>query len=331
MKPLLALVLLAATPGMTGSEGTFAPARGPVVFVMRHGGTLPEPQAVGIFGSGAEIGFWARAETQNPVRWLGVTTVSAKIPGAITVFLTSEASDLAAGSYSGSIVLHSAAATNDRLRIPVRLEISRRAVAMPKPSSIRFQHQLGGPAAPLSRTVSLGKQPTGRYQVSTETDAEGNWLLASPGSAAAPTPVTVTVDPRLVREGRHTGVVLLTPEEDEEPVVRVPVELSVSRRPLLRVSPDEVQIQVQAGSGRPEAHTIRVASTGDPVNFDVAFARDAPGYWLSLDRVTGIAPGEIRVEIDARRLDPGLYTATVIVTARDGNREVVPVTVRAVR
>lgn len=96
---------------------------------------------------------------------------------------------------------------------------------------------------------------------------------------------------------------------------------------ILAVAPQTIQFSAIVGSTAQPTLTLALrdsnAATGVTTPLTWNAATDAP--WLALDQNSGSTPSDIRLSAAPVALPVGVYTATVTVTASNGNRQSVPV------
>jgi uncharacterized protein (TIGR03437 family) len=93
----------------------------PLSFTVSAGGSAAAPQSIGVSASAERLPFFTQAATAAGANWLSVTPADAVAPASIKV--TVSAAGLAAGTYSGTVLIGSTSAGNGPLTIPVTLTV----------------------------------------------------------------------------------------------------------------------------------------------------------------------------------------------------------------
>ncbi len=277
-----------------------------------------------------QLPFSATAAT-NPVglTWLSVAPNSGNTPNNLLV--TINPSNLAAGTYTGSISVSSTAPNVPAQTIPVTLFIASSTVTA-NPTSLAFAQSIGG-AVPAIQTVQITGVPAGVTIGAVATMLNGTgWLTTS----VAGNTVTVKADGSLLPQGTFQGVVtVIVPGAGNSPLY-IPVTLSVGAAPTLSVSPTSASFSYVAGSPvQTVTQTIQVTSTGSNVPFSATFTPSANianrGNFITVTPPSGTTPATLTLTLNAAilvTLPPGTYTGTVNVTSPNiaGPGQVVNVT-----
>jgi hypothetical protein len=109
------------------------------------------------------------------------------------------------------------------------------------------------------------------------------------------------------------------------------LELIVTGKPILRVSPEELAFRYRAGQPGPAPLTVQVSASWPELPYSIQV--DAP--WLTARVRAGVTPGpasgvasdEVSLEIDPKDLAPGTYHASVrFSTWLGANSPAIPVT-----
>ncbi len=293
-------------------------------FAIRPGRITAEPAVLAVRSPVDNLGFWAFAVTQGG-EWLDVATVNGTTPGTVSVKLKDSARTLSPGRYPGEVFIRSNATQWPR-RVPVTLTVRTGPVAIPRPAQLEFIHQSGGANNPsLEKTVRLETAGDVSLTYAVRAISEGGWLSADE-FAMSPGTFQVRAVPPGRAAGRQTGFLILESAEAPDDPVRIPVTLQVQNGSLITASPPALRFQFPAEGSNTSVQTVEIRSTGDPVSYDLAFSAIPFGRWLRLSTVTGLTPGSVRVEADQSNLRPGTYSGAISILVRDGNTQVIPVT-----
>jgi uncharacterized protein (TIGR03437 family) len=192
---------------LTISAGTLAASPGSLTFLQAQAGNAPASQTINITSNGPALNYSAIATT-GIGSWLSVTPATAATPGAITVSVNG--AGLAAGTYSGTVTVASAGASNSPLNIPVTLTVGAQQTLTVTPTVLAFSHQPGA-AVPATQTVSLASSGTAlNFTTAATTTSGGTWLSATPATGTTNATVTIGVNPAGLVAGTYTGAVTIT-------------------------------------------------------------------------------------------------------------------------
>lgn len=298
-------------------------------FAIRPGRITTEPAVLAVRSPVNNLGFWAFAATQGG-EWLDVATVNGTTPGTVSVKLKDSARTLSPGRYPGEVVIRSNATPYPR-RVPVTLTVRTGPVAIPRPAQLEFIHQSGGANNPsLERTVRLETAGGVSMTYAVRAISEGGWLSADE-FATSPGTFQVRAVPQGRETGRQNGTLILESAEAPDDPVRIPVTLQVQGGSLITASPPALRFQFPTEGTTTATQTVEIRSTGNPVSYDLNFSAIPDGRWLRLSTVTGLTPGSVRVEVDQTGLRRGTYSGAISILVRDGNTQVIPVTLNVGR
>lgn len=186
-------------------------------FTYQVGGELPGGQQL-LIASSNTAQFTINSTSSG---WLRVPQSAGTTPASITVSVNP--TDLAPGSYTGSLAIQSA--TAGQITVPVTLAVSSANTLKVTPTSLGFSHRLGSTPPPAQIIRVTSNIAAAQFTTSARLSS-GSWLSVTPSNGSTPTDVAVSVDPSLLSIGDYTGTILLTPA-DGSPTINVPVSLSV--------------------------------------------------------------------------------------------------------
>jgi uncharacterized protein (TIGR03437 family) len=268
-------------------------------------GTVPAPQPVSITCT-KPIGFTTSVSPNTP--WLSATA-GGTTPSIVTV--TVNPTGLAAGDYSGSVLVDAPGAANTPLTIPVTITVAAAPLLQANPSQLTFGYQLGGPpsaAQPLTVTSS-GAPVT----VAASTSGEP-WLSVVGAGGTTPAVFTVTADGSQLVAGTYHGTVIVTSSGAANSPLRVPVTLIVSAQAVLKADPEQLGFSHQIGQPSPPNQQIVVTSSAGPLTFSVAASTDSGGSWL-IATGGGSTPSTVNVVVSPNGMEVGTYTGKVALGA----------------
>lgn len=293
-------VNLAVSAGSTGPGLTATPSI--LSFQYRTGDPDPLPQTVDVSAPGA-FGI-AVASTG----WLSVSPASGSGSGRLAVAVAPR--NLSAGSYTGLVTLTAAGATPVRVEVAltVRLPATGPSVTSVEPASLAFDHRPGdaAPPAQIIRVSATGDPVPLEIKA-----ASAGWLSVAPGSAGTPALVAVSVDPRNLAAGTHTGLVVVVAGGSQGAVHSIPVSLTIADGPsVLELSRSAVSMSAAAGDTAGHTAMVDVDSTGGPLAFSaVAYGAG----WLSVMASGNITPATLIVSAQPAGLSPGTYSGLIAV------------------
>jgi hypothetical protein len=308
----------------------------PLRFTMPAGGNDPLPQIVTVATTSTAFNFTATAATGTGGSWLQISphgTDCCTASEAFTVSVTAPAS-LAAGTYTGEIILVSYSSGNRSMTIPVTLTVNASGAFFDNViGQLGFFMSTGG-TAPASQVVQIRNGGTGTLtwgSVASTADS-GKWISITPTQGGAPSSATVSITPANLPNGglvagTYTGQILLASAADG---VTIPVSLVVGD-PGFVTSPVALSFSMSAGGSNPASQPITITSTTSAFNFSATAETGTGGNWLQISPkgndccTTGTT---ITVSVTAPASMPvGTYTGQIsLIQYSSGNKAVtVPV------
>ena len=310
----------------------------PVGFTMRFGGSNPLPQVLNITATdGSAIRFSASAATAKGGAWLSVSPSGngcCYTPLAVTASVN--ASTLAAGTYTGEIIITEYANPQRSMTIPVTLFVSASGAFFDSLPGLTFSTTPNKKVT--SQILQVGNGGTGKlkFTITPITADGGAWLTTNPVSTTAPKAVTVAVNILNLPgggalAGTYTGQLLL---QAPGSIATVPVTVTVGSAVFAQDNP--ISFVMPLGGANPLPQVLTMASTdGSNIRFSASAATGKGGSWLSISPsgngccYTSIP---VRVSINATTLPVGTYTGqiSIIEYANPGRSKVVPVNLAVV-
>jgi hypothetical protein len=158
------------------------------------------------------------------------------------------------------------------------------------------------------RVTTLDISNHGGWTASTPDD----WINFTPASGGAHTKLRLSLDPKDLDPGTHSGALTIA-ERASGDTVTVPVSFHI-QQPVLKVDPGSLSHTANS-SDDVFYDTLKVTNEGDgPLTWTVTTAHHAG--WLTLGDTSGTAPGQIPVRITNAGLSYfGTFTETIVVTA----------------
>ncbi|MDP8981726.1 MAG: hypothetical protein M3O35_14185 [Acidobacteriota bacterium] len=263
--------------------------------------------------------------------WLSVSptfvnSFSSSNPASLTV--TANPSNLAAGTYHGTITIIGQQNNGGTLSIPVTFTVGGTVGSAPftvTPTSLSIPVPTGS-TTPVSQSLQVTTTSTSNVFVTAtaSTNGTGNWLTVNPPNlqslnSTMPLTYTVSVSPSaFVGSGPFSGTITLTPQNGSTPV-QIPVTVTVGSG-TLKVTPSLLSFAYQTGTAFPAAQSLTVTSTGGAVTFSAQATTTSGGNWLVISPTTGStgadgSPATITVSVNPSGLQPGItYNGNIAIT-----------------
>ena len=311
----------------------------PISFTMPFGGANPLPQVFNIaMTNNSTVRFGPGAVTAKGGAWLSVSPSGngcCFTPLAVTAKVN--ASTLAAGTYTGEIIVTEFANPGRSMTIPVTLTVAASGAFFDNlPGGLSFSVAPGQTATP--QTIQIGNGGTGtlNWTVTPSTSDGGAWLTATPSLGTAPKTLTVSVNVLNlpgggILAGTFDGQLLL---ESAGGIVTIPVTVTVGKAVFTQVNP--ISFVMPFGGPNPLPQVLSIpAADNSVVRFGPNAATSKGGNWLSLSPSgTGccFTSLPIRVSVNASSLAAGNYTGEISILefANPGRSMTVPVNLRVV-
>jgi hypothetical protein len=298
----------------------------PISFVKPQAGADPLPQILTISSTGtAAIRAVVRVSTATGGDWLTVTGCpsTCDTPTVLRAIVNAPVG-LAAGTYTGQIVVEEFFAAFQAITIPVTLTVA--------PGGGTFfdnvQGQLGfsmvtAGSAPGSMQVELRNAGIGTlaWTLERSTADSGSWLNVSTASgstaAGATSAVTVSVVPAALPDlglvaGTFTGQILFKSSAGN---MTIPVSVAVGANVFNQLGP--LHFTRGFGGSNPLPQTLSLTSTGAAIRATSAEFTGNGGDWLSISGCpsTCDTPSTITASVTApSNLAAGTYTGQIVFT-----------------
>ncbi len=288
-------------------------------------GGAPTTQNVAVLGSVQGLAFAASANTASGGNWLSVSPSSANTPELLTV--TADPTNLAAGSYAGTIVVAPAEATPLTLTLSVTFTVG--AAVAPQLSvdqpNLSFTYPNGAPTRSTTLKVSnAGGGGALAFTVAAATQTGGSWLAVTPESGSvspgAPVALTVTANPSNLAAGTYTGS--LSIQSNGGGAITVPVNMAISsltQAVLLTQTGMSFTAVAQGGVVPPQSFGVVNLGTGS-LPWTASVSTLAGGNWLSATPSSGssdasLAASQVAVGVNVSGLVAGDYYGLVQIDA----------------
>lgn len=301
--------------------------RSSVSFDYAPGAPNPAPVIVPVTSSSGPLRFEAVAATLGHAAWLSVSQSSQYTPANITITVSPQG--LAAGTYSGSVVINSDDASNGQQQIAVTLNVTTSSLSA-SPFGLVFSSQLNnGQVSPQVFVVSGSQGAALPFTVTTTTDSGGTWLLAV-GNGPTPATVAVGVNPGTLGPGTYTGEIQIKPTDSTIPSLTVPVVFNVAGGPVYQPSANQLTFQYEVGMPTPAAQEVTINATGTGAVFYPTVATADGGTWLSVPTSVTGTPSTLMVSVNPAGLTAGTYYGIIGLNSPAGDIPIsfVPVTLQ---
>ena len=188
---------------MAAPAATIAAAPTSLQFAHAVGGTTPAAQSIQVTNSGAGTLNWSATASAT---WLSVAPVLGTAPSTLSVLVSP--AGLSAGTYTGSVQISAAGASNSPVSVTVTLTVvPAAAVLLVSPQAFTFSYMVGG-ALPASQKASITNNSGGA--LSWTASASAAWVGLSSASGTAPATLSVSVNPATLAPGSYLATVLIT-------------------------------------------------------------------------------------------------------------------------
>lgn len=283
----------------------------PMNFYSNVGGSAPS-QVLDINTlSGTSANYSVNLSTTSGGNWLSLNPNSGTTPGQVIV--NASTSGLNAGTYTGSISVTSAGATNSGTSVPVTLTISNQTNVVANPAGITVTHAIGG-AAPSSRFITLSTTTGAAIPISVTTTSASNFLSVVSSNNSTPATISVSINPAGLAAGVYSGTIFVNGSGASNSPLSLPVTLIVTGTGTgtsqLTLSPNSLNFFAQPNGAPPQQRAVQVSSTGSAISY--AVSSNQP--WLLAGPGSGTTPGTITVGVSPVGLAAGSYSGNVTVT-----------------
>jgi uncharacterized protein (TIGR03437 family) len=321
-------IRIPVTFNVTG--GAIAASPSSLSFTQIVGGSAPAAQSVQVTLSPSTSSaiFTVSTNVTTPANgtWLSasITAGGGSTPGTVTVAVTP--GSLAAGNYTGNVVIASNGATGSPISIPVTLTVEAATITA-STTPLTF-NQLAGGAAPASQSVSVTSTPGPvSFTVASTTTSGGSWLAATAGSSGTtgttPGTVQISVNGSSLSPGAYSGFVTITSSGSNGSPISIPVALNVGAAAVLSVTQQSLSFNASVGQAT-TPQTVQLTSTAT-APYTVSTATKDNGTWLSVSPSSGTAGTTaitLTISANTQNLAAGSYSGTVTISSSIANTPV---------
>jgi uncharacterized protein (TIGR03437 family) len=306
-----------------GFNSELSVAPNPLNITTPPGASNPTNAVVTVSANSGVVSFTANPFSSLNQPWLSVNPFNATAsPGKpVNLTVSVQPALLPIGPAIGVITLkHGDGSTAGS--IPVNVNAGKDATLSVTPAQLSFAYPAGA-AAPPAQSLSLTSTASTNYSIQTTTSNGGNWLIASPVSAAtsgaAPAKLTAQVNPSGLPPNTYQGQIIITNTSSGAQQM-VPVTLTVTPPISLSANPAALTFYYQAGAPAiPIPQAVQVTSVGGSTRFTATTAgvNGAPDF-LTLTSSDGNTPGTVMVGLNpltVATLPAGEYNAVVKISS----------------
>jgi uncharacterized protein (TIGR03437 family) len=273
-------------------------------------------QAIGVTSNGGAITYTATAA--SAIGWLAVTPGSATTPTGVTASVNASAlTNLAPGTYPGTITLASSGATVSPVTVNATLVVS--AALAPATDSFTFAYLIGG-SVPASQQVTITSSgaaltPPSQLGFTAVAASTGGWLSVTPLSGTTLQTLTVSVTPGSLTANTYTGSITVTSAGAANSPVVYPVTLTVSASPSLIATPSSLSASYTVGGSVPTLPTVAITTNGSSPLTGVSVSTSTP--WLSVSENSATTPATMTVSLVQANIPTtaGPYTGSITIAS----------------
>jgi uncharacterized protein (TIGR03437 family) len=306
--------LLVASPGF-------------VVFDLTAGATSSVVRSVSLTATdGSALAFTVNSTTATGGNWLLVGPQNGSTPSTLSV--STHATGLTPGAYSGTITVTAAAAANSPQTIRVTLRVSSTATLAAAPATLSFTQEVGGaPPAPVNLAISSSGANVS-FTVSATTASGVSWLSVTPSGGTTPATLSVLVNAGGLAAGSYAGTISVVSPDVANSPLQIPVTLAVGA--AIQSSAANLTFNFQIGSPTPAAQAINLSASGGTALSFTAAAASAAGNWLGVSPAAGTTPATLSVTVNPAGLAAGTHEGTITIAASGAVNSPLTVAVRLI-
>jgi hypothetical protein len=304
----------AATAGSTATAVAVPPALAltpaTVSFDVEAGHAAPAAQSLAVSCNGKVASYSVSSSSTGG--WLSVKAGSGKTPGAISI--SADSAGLAAGTYSGTVVVASSDVANTPIPVAVTLTVAPPALGL-APAALSFTAQAGG-TAPAAQSITTSSSNGTALSYSLSASSTEGWLSVKPTTGISPKSISISANPAGLSAGTYSGTVIVDSPVASNSPIPVPVTFTVTPVPTFAVSPELLTFSAKAGERAPAPQSLTISSSsGAALRYSVSAS--STGGWLSAASASGTTPGPITISANPAGLAAGSHTGTITVTSSD--------------
>jgi uncharacterized protein (TIGR03437 family) len=296
---------------MAAPASSIAVAPSSLQFAYTSGGRAPASQPVQIASSGGGTLNWSATTSAT---WLSIASASGTAPSTLSVLVSP--TGLGSGSYTGSVQISAAGASNGPVSVTVTLTVTPAPASLAvSPQALTFNYTVGG-TVPAAQGASITNSGGGTLNWSATTSA--SWLSAASASGTAPSTLSVLVSPTGLGAGTYTGSVQIAAAGASNSPELVGVTLTVAPATAsLAVSPQTLSFNYTVGGAVPAAQGVSITNGGGGT---LSWIASASAAWVGLSSASGTAPATLPVSVNPATLPAGQYSGTIQIAATGASK-----------
>lgn len=284
-------------------------------------GALPVAQTIQLSSTDPnnQLFYSTAVSTVNGGSWLTLASnASGQTPATLPVVVNQGA--LAPGSYTGVVEVRPVGLAP--VKVAVTMVVTSNISIGVSPPSISFVTVAGISPGPVVLTVSsLG----GSLPFSANANSSTSWLNVTPTSGTTTGQLIVSANTLGLAPGAYTGSITISSFQASNPLLTVPVSLTVGQPQSLAVTPMTLSFSYLNGDPAPPSQTINLSPSSGTVDFKATAEVSGSVPWLKATPGAGTAPARITVTVDPTGLAPTLYSGTITILTAGLPPVVVPV------
>jgi uncharacterized protein (TIGR03437 family) len=269
------------------------------------GGPAPPQQTIAVTLPSGTTATVSRS-TDNGGNWLDIAIGGSPLSTITAQIDTPVANTLAAGTYTGTILVTPSGANTAAAAVRVTLAVSATAQPTVSPTSLAFNYQVGGTNNIAQQTLQLS---AGAQALPFAFTTSESWITVNPSSGTVPANgsvmVVVSISPPQTPKNYTNESLTLTTSSSQQ----IPVSVVVSSNALLNVPAGPIAFTYQIGGSVPLTSMVTPTSTGAP-SAQIQYSLSSNASWLQVPS-TATTPNAVTINVDPTSLIPGAYSGTV--------------------
>lgn len=297
------LALSATSVTFSAVQGGSSPAAAPLTIQNSGAGTLATPTASIAYATGTG--------------WLAAAVTGGAAPFTLT--LTPTLGALTAGTYTATVSVASAGASNTPVAVSVTFTVLTPPSMVLSTTALAFGATQNG-TAPAPQTVQVtngGQAPLAAPTTSIAYGSGSGWLAATVSGAAAPYTVTVTPTLGALAAGTYTASVSIASAGASNSPRTVNVTFTVDAQPALGLSSQALAFSAVQGGSSPAPQTVAVTNSGGGTlaTPSATVSYSSGTGWLAATVSGAAVPYTVTLQLTTGALTAGTYNATVSVAS----------------
>lgn len=297
---------------MTVTGASMSVDKTSLTFNQTVGSAPPASQNVTITATNGSVAYTTAVTTQQGSGWLNATPSGTIASGSTgTVAISVNGSNLAAGTYNGTVTISASGVTGSPIQVAVQLVVAPGTLSV-STNTVNFTEVQNTSAQ--AQTVNVNGTPGSlNFTVAAATTSGGNWLAAIATSSSTPATVQITASNAGLNPGTYQGTVTVTSAGATGSPQVINVTLTVVAPQTITVSPATLNFSYIIGTQAPATQNVAVSASGNIANFTATVSTNSS--WLVVTPTTGQTPATLQVSANPTGLAAGNYTGTIAITS----------------